>query len=84
MFRHVEVVAPFSENSWLIGCFETGAAALVDPGGHVRELLAVAGQQGSIRAAATSHEGVVRHHGEHDVLPRPILARLRVCKSTPR
>lgn len=46
MFQHVEVVAPFGENSWLIGCAETGAAALVDPGGHVPELLAIADQQG--------------------------------------
>ena len=45
MFRHVEVVAPFGENSWLVGCPETGAAALVDPGGHIPELLAIAGQQ---------------------------------------
>ena len=46
MFRHVEVVAPFSENSWLIGCLDTGAAVLIDPGGHVAELLAIASQQG--------------------------------------
>jgi hydroxyacylglutathione hydrolase len=45
MFRHVEVVAPFGETSWLVGCPETGAAALVDPGGHIPELLAIAGQQ---------------------------------------
>jgi glyoxylase-like metal-dependent hydrolase (beta-lactamase superfamily II) len=45
MFRHVEVVAPFGENSWLVGCPETGAAALVDPGGHIPELLAIGGQQ---------------------------------------
>ncbi|HJO04807.1 MAG TPA: MBL fold metallo-hydrolase [Acidobacteriota bacterium] len=46
MFRHVEVVAPFGENSWLIGCPDTGAAALIDPGGHIAELLAIASQQG--------------------------------------
>ncbi len=46
MFRHVEVVAPFSENSWLIGCPETGVGALVDPGGHVEKLLEIAGREG--------------------------------------
>ncbi len=46
MFRHVEVVAPFSENSWLIGCSETGTAALVDPGGHIPELLEIAREEG--------------------------------------
>ena len=34
-----EVVEPFAENAWLIGCRETGAAALIDPGGRVPELV---------------------------------------------
>lgn len=42
MIVHCEVVEPFAENSWLIGCPETGRAALIDPGGHVQRLLAVA------------------------------------------
>lgn len=42
MLIHHEVVEPFGENSWLLGCAETGAAVLVDPGGHVPELLAKA------------------------------------------
>ncbi len=40
MFIHFEVVEPFAENSWLIGCRRTGRAALIDPGGRVPELLA--------------------------------------------
>jgi glyoxylase-like metal-dependent hydrolase (beta-lactamase superfamily II) len=44
MILHCEVVEPFAENSWLIGCPETGRGALVDPGGHVPELLAAAAE----------------------------------------
>jgi glyoxylase-like metal-dependent hydrolase (beta-lactamase superfamily II) len=46
MILHCEVVEPFAENAWLIGCAETGKAALVDPGGRVSELLAAATESG--------------------------------------
>jgi len=42
LFVHCEVVEPFAENARLIGCRRSGAAALVDPGGRVQELLDVA------------------------------------------
>lgn len=36
------VVEPFAENSWLLGCPAQGVGVLVDPGGRVPELLALA------------------------------------------
>jgi len=46
MILHYEVVEPFAENSWLVGCPESGRAALVDPGGHVPQLLQAARDHG--------------------------------------
>lgn len=48
MRLHVEVVEPFAENSWLLACEASGQAALIDPGGHVVELLARAAQLGVV------------------------------------
>jgi hydroxyacylglutathione hydrolase len=42
IFVHTEVVEPFAENSRLVACQRSRAAILVDPGGHVDRLLAVA------------------------------------------
>jgi glyoxylase-like metal-dependent hydrolase (beta-lactamase superfamily II) len=36
------VVGPFAENTWLAACDRTGEAVLVDPGGEVPRLLALA------------------------------------------
>ncbi len=42
LFVHCEVVEPFAENARLVGCRQSGASVLVDPGGQVDELLGVA------------------------------------------
>lgn len=44
---HVEVVEPFAENSLLVVCEASGRALLVDPGGHVPQLLARAADLGA-------------------------------------
>jgi hydroxyacylglutathione hydrolase len=38
--RHA-VVGPFAENTYLVGCSETGEAVLVDPGGELDRVLAL-------------------------------------------
>ncbi len=45
LFCHREVVEPFAENAWLLGCRSTRKAVLVDPGGNVPQLLRVAAEQ---------------------------------------
>lgn len=46
MIVRVLVVDPFQENSWVLGCGETGRGVLVDPGGRVDELLELASGAG--------------------------------------
>lgn len=46
MFVRVLVVEPFAENSWVLGCPDSGRAVLVDPGGRVDELLDLASTAG--------------------------------------
>lgn len=61
MRLHVEVVEPFAENSWLLVCDTTGKAALIDPGGHVHELLAHADRLGATVSEIWLTHGHIDH-----------------------
>ena len=39
-------VGAFSENSYVVGCSESGCGVLIDPGGEVPELLSMAADMG--------------------------------------
>jgi glyoxylase-like metal-dependent hydrolase (beta-lactamase superfamily II) len=57
--RHA-VVGPFAENTYLVGCSETGAAFLIDPGGDAVRVLAMR-DPGGLRL-----DGIFLTHGHVD------------------
>jgi glyoxylase-like metal-dependent hydrolase (beta-lactamase superfamily II) len=78
IFVHTEVVEPFAENARVVGCHRTRSAVLVDPGGRVDELLAVA-RDGDLRIEAIwlTHAHIDHVTGVGDAIaalgPLPIL-----------
>jgi len=78
LFVHCEVVEPFAENARLVGCRRSGAAVLVDPGGHVGQLLEVAAaEQLTVGAIWLTHAHLDHVTGVSDAIaslgPVPIL-----------
>lgn len=71
LFVHCEVVEPFAENARLIGCRRSRAAVLVDPGGRVDQLLAVAAAEGlEVGAVWLTHAHLDHVTGVGDVVAR--------------
>jgi glyoxylase-like metal-dependent hydrolase (beta-lactamase superfamily II) len=66
--RHLTVGA-FSENSYVIGCADSGSGVLVDPGGEVPALLQIAEQAGlRIEAIWLTHAHLDHVLGLHDAV----------------
>lgn len=65
------VVEPFAENSWVLGCPESGRGVLVDPGGRVDELLELAAGAGlEIDAVWLTHAHVDHVAGVAEAVER--------------
>ncbi len=71
LFVHCEVVEPFAENARLVGCTQSGVAVLVDPGGHVEQLMEVASARGlEIEAIWLTHAHLDHVTGVADAIAR--------------
>jgi glyoxylase-like metal-dependent hydrolase (beta-lactamase superfamily II) len=59
MIIETRAVGPFFKNGFILGCDETGEAALIDPGDEVAELLAIAARrQLTVRRILLTHAHV--------------------------